>query len=58
MPILPLRVLVLEDHAFQRSVAVKMLQALGCGEVFEARDGAQALAVLQAVGSVDVALCD
>jgi len=58
MPLLPLRVLVLEDHAFQRSVAVRMLQALGCGEVFEARDGAQALAVLQAVGPVDVALCD
>jgi len=58
MPFLPLRVLVLEDHAFQRSVAVKMLQALGCGEVFQASDGARALAVLQAVGAVDIALCD
>lgn len=55
---LPLRVIVLEDHTFQRSVAVKMLQALGCSEVFEASDGAQALEVLQMVGTVDVALCD
>lgn len=58
MPCLPLRVLVLEDHAFQRSVAVNMLRALGCREVFEASDGAQALAVLQAQGPVDIALCD
>lgn len=58
MPELPLRVLVLEDHAFQRSVAVNMLRTLGCREVFEASDGAQALALLQAVGTVDVALCD
>ncbi|WLI10904.1 EAL domain-containing response regulator [Pseudomonas sp. FP603] len=58
MSCLPLRVLVLEDHAFQRSVAVNMLRALGCREVFEASDGAQALAVLQAQGPVDIALCD
>ncbi|MFJ2536539.1 EAL domain-containing protein [Pseudomonas sp. NPDC087614] len=58
MPTLPLRVLVLEDHTFQRSVAVSMLQSLGCREVFEAGDGAQALAVLETVGPVDVALCD
>ncbi|MBX9408738.1 EAL domain-containing response regulator [Pseudomonas baetica] len=58
MPTLPLRVLVLEDHTFQRSVAVSMLQSLGCREVFEASDGAQALAVLETVGPVDVALCD
>ncbi|WP_370872613.1 EAL domain-containing protein [Pseudomonas sp. FP2196] len=35
-----------------------MLQALGCQEVFEASDGAQALAVLETVGQVDIALCD
>lgn len=58
MPDLPLRVLVLEDHAFQRSVAVNMLRTLGCREVFEASDGDQALALLQTVGTVDVALCD
>lgn len=54
----PLRVLVLEDHAFQRSVAVNMLRALGCREVLEASDGAEALALLESVGTVDVALCD
>lgn len=58
MPSLPLRVLVLEDHAFQRSVAVNMLQTLGCQQVFEASDGAQALALLDIVGTVDIALCD
>lgn len=58
MPNLPLRVLVLEDHTFQRSVAVNMLGALGCHEVFEASDGAEALEVLDAVGAVDIALCD
>ena len=55
---LPLRVLVLEDHPFQRSVAVNMLRGLGCREVFEASDGAQALALLDLIGTVDVALCD
>ncbi|MBV4487228.1 EAL domain-containing response regulator [Pseudomonas sp. SWRI153] len=55
---LPLRVLVLEDHPFQRSVAVNMLRTLGCREVFEASDGTQALALLETLGSVDVALCD
>lgn len=53
-----LRVIVLEDHAFQRSIAVNMLRQLGCKEVFEAADGAEALAVLQRVGPVDIALCD
>lgn len=58
MSCLPLRVLVLEDHDFQRSVAVNMLRTLGCREVFEASDGAEALEVLDAVGAVDIALCD
>ncbi|MBC3273017.1 EAL domain-containing response regulator [Pseudomonas sp. SWRI81] len=55
---LPLRALVLEDHPFQRSVAVNILRTLGCREVLEASDGAQALALLDKVGTVDVALCD
>ncbi|AZD55529.1 diguanylate cyclase/phosphodiesterase [Pseudomonas chlororaphis subsp. aurantiaca] len=58
MPHIPLRVLVLEDHSFQRSVAVNLLRQLGCQAVFEAADGAEALAVLQACGPVDIALCD
>ncbi|NBB34706.1 MULTISPECIES: EAL domain-containing protein [Pseudomonas] len=56
--ILPIRVLVLEDHPFVRAVAVKMLTQLGCEAVFQASDGAQALAVLEEVGAVDIALCD
>ncbi|WP_339524065.1 EAL domain-containing response regulator [Pseudomonas sp. EL_65y_Pfl2_R96] len=58
MTALPLRVLVLEDHSFQRSVAVNMLRQLGCCEVFQAADGARALEILQEVGPVDIALCD
>jgi len=54
----PLRVLVLEDHSFQRRLAVSMLRQLGCREVFEAADGAAALALLHEVGPVDIALCD
>ena len=58
MSSLALRVLVLEDHAFQRAVAVKMLEQLGCAAVYDAVDGAQALALLDKVGPVDIALCD
>lgn len=58
MPMLPLRVLVLEDHSFQRSAALDMLRQLGCREVYVAADGAQALAILERVGPVDIALCD
>ncbi|NCE90620.1 EAL domain-containing protein [Pseudomonas sp. L13] len=58
MSSLPLRILVLEDHAFQRAYVVRVLEQLGCATVYEAADGAQALALLEAVGPVDVALCD
>ncbi|WP_314385197.1 EAL domain-containing response regulator [Pseudomonas brenneri] len=58
MSFLSLRVLVLEDHLFQRSVAVNLLKQLGCGEVLEASNGSEALAVLQGAGSVDVVMCD
>lgn len=54
----PLRVLVLEDEVFQRSVAVHMLHQLGCPTVYQAAEGAQALAILREVGGVDVAVCD
>jgi len=53
-----LRVLVLEDHCFQRSIAVSMLHQLGCETVLEASGGAQALQLLEHFGPVDVALCD
>ncbi|WP_438866582.1 EAL domain-containing response regulator [Pseudomonas sp. L1(2025)] len=54
----PLRVIVLEDHRFQRAIAVTMLQKMGCAQVFQASNGVQALALLKKVGPVDVALCD
>ena len=53
-----LRVIVLEDHPFLRAVAVNMLEQLGCAEVFQAAEGAEALAILNEVGPVDIALCD
>lgn len=53
-----LRVLVLEDHAVQRTFARTMLSSLGVGEVIEAVDGADALCKLRQIGGVDVALCD
>lgn len=58
MPVLPLRVLVLEDHLFQRTIAVNLLNQLGCETVFAAANGAQALRTLREVGPVDVVLCD
>ena len=53
-----LRILILEDDSFQRAVAVSMFRSLGCHQVFEAGDGSQALAVLEQVGAVDIAVCD
>lgn len=58
MPVLPLRVLVLENHLFQRTVAVNLLKQLGCETVFAAASGAQALRTLREAGPVDIVLCD
>lgn len=58
MPMRPVRALVLEAHVSQRTMAINMLQTLGCQEVFSASDGAQALEILRRVGPVDIALCD
>lgn len=58
MASLPLRVLVLEEHLFQRSVAVSLLMQLGCREVLQASSSGEALAILQEAGPVDVVLCD
>ena len=58
MTTLALRVLVIEEHAFQRSISVNTLQQMGCHEVLEAAGGAQAMEVLQCLGRVDVALFD
>ncbi|MFC5699477.1 EAL domain-containing protein [Pseudomonas sp. GCM10022186] len=53
-----LSILVLEDEPFQRLVAVTALRQLGLGRIHEAADGADALAVLDACGGVDIVLCD
>jgi EAL domain-containing protein (putative c-di-GMP-specific phosphodiesterase class I)/FixJ family two-component response regulator len=54
-----LRVLMVEDHAFQRRLGLKMLGDLGVGAVLEAADGPAALAVLDAAASpVDIVLVD
>ncbi|NCE83784.1 EAL domain-containing protein [Pseudomonas sp. Q1] len=58
MSISSLRIIVLENHSFQRIVTVRLLQRLGCQEVFQAVDGAEALKLLKQVGAVDIVLCD
>ena len=59
MSLAALRVMVVEDHGFQRRMALRLLSDLGIGQVLEAADGAAALAVLEAVRAPpDVILVD
>jgi EAL domain-containing protein (putative c-di-GMP-specific phosphodiesterase class I) len=51
------RVLVLEDHDFQRRVAVRLLKECGVPEVFEAASGGEALQLVRD-RAMDVLLCD
>jgi EAL domain-containing protein (putative c-di-GMP-specific phosphodiesterase class I) len=52
-------VLVVEDHDFQRQVALRLLQHMGVGTALEAADGRSALAVLgRQQHPVDVVLVD
>jgi EAL domain-containing protein (putative c-di-GMP-specific phosphodiesterase class I)/CheY-like chemotaxis protein len=54
-----LSVLVVEDHDFQRQVALRLIQQMGVGTVLEASDGRSALALLgQQPRPVDVVLVD
>ena len=55
-----LKLLVVEDDAFQRQLIVNMLRSLGVTAIFEAGDGKQALAVLRDAGAapVDIVICD
>lgn len=53
-----LKVLVLEDHPLQRALIVHQLQRCGVTQIVEAQEGAQAIALLQACGGVDIAICD
>ena len=52
-----LRFLVVDDHAFQRGMLVRMLRRLGAGEITEAEDGATALAHCNDVRP-DIIICD
>ncbi len=42
-----LSVLVVEDHGFQRRMALRLLADIGCGECLEAASGEEALALLE-----------
>lgn len=54
-----LSVLVVEDHGFQRRMALRLLRELGCGECLDAPSGEAALALLSGRDrSVDVLLVD
>ncbi len=52
-----MRVLVVEEHRFQRVVAAKTFTYLGCVEVFQAIDREEAMARLQQIGRVDLVVC-
>ena len=54
-----LSVLVVEDHAFQREVALRLLDQIGVQNVLQAADGHSALSLLGAQPKpVDVVLVD
>ena len=51
-------VLVVEDHEFQRRIAVRILAGLGIETIWEAGDGREALDVIARSGVPDVIVCD
>jgi two-component system chemotaxis response regulator CheY len=55
----PLRVLIIEDHAFTRILIREVLENLGCSQsnIFEAEDGSSGLKILQEV-RVHLIICD
>jgi EAL domain-containing protein (putative c-di-GMP-specific phosphodiesterase class I)/DNA-binding SARP family transcriptional activator/DNA-binding NarL/FixJ family response regulator len=57
-PLARYAVLVVEDHAFQRRTALKLLRGLGVGTLSEAADGNAALELLAASAPPDVIICD
>lgn len=59
MPVAKLHFLVAEDHDFQRSVLVRMLENLGAKEVHEAVDGRAALAIVKdPARAIDIVISD
>lgn len=55
-----LRILVIEDHNFQRKAVVHMLHSLSVDEVWQANNGKQALEMIRAEQNrpLDIVLCD
>lgn len=53
-----LRILVAEDHNFQRKAVLHMLNSLGIEEVWQAGNGKQALEILQREQALDIVLSD
>lgn len=53
-----LRILVVEDHDFQRRTIARMLRSLGATDVLEAVDGGEALRLLRSADGFDLLLCD
>lgn len=51
------RVLVLEAHGFQRAIAVRTFERLGCAEVLQATQANEALALLRCLEGVDLVAC-
>lgn len=47
MSIAEIEFLIVEDHDFQRRAVVRMLRSMGAGAVHEARDGREALTIIQ-----------
>ncbi len=59
MPLTDLQVLLVEDHAFQRRLGMRLLADIGVGQIFEAGDGNEALVLLRGREKrFDVALID
>lgn len=55
----PLSVLILEDHAFQRRIGVRLLKACGATEVLEADNGKRAIEIIGArTRPIDLLVCD
>ena len=53
-----LRVLVVEDHDFQRNVAIQALLKAGIDQIETATNGLEAIEVLEKKAPVDIILCD
>jgi DNA-binding NarL/FixJ family response regulator len=53
------KVLLIEDQLFIRSMTARMLSGIGFREILQARDGKEAIDLMSSVGeTVDVVLCD